>query len=90
MSYSTELNRRLESLNSGSPEARDQLIEHSCERLRKLTRKMLKKFPKVRRWSDTDDVLQVAMMRLHRALMVVKPARLRTTMVWQRFRFGEN
>lgn len=74
MSHSTELNQRLESLNSGSPEARDQLIEHSCERLRKLTRKMLKKFPKVRRWSDTDDVLQVAMMRLHNALMVVKPA----------------
>src|SRR5262249_2175707 len=38
------------------------------ERLRNLARKMLKGYPNVRRWEQTDDVLQNAVIRLHRAL----------------------
>ncbi len=34
---------------------------------------MLRQFPKVRRWSETDDVLQAALLRLNRALEAVKP-----------------
>ena len=34
---------------------------------------MLKGYPRVKRWPETDDVLQNAMMRLHRSLVEVKP-----------------
>ena len=34
---------------------------------------MLRSFPAVSRWSQTDDVLQNAMIRLHRSLVDVKP-----------------
>ena len=34
---------------------------------------MLRSFPTVSRWSQTDDVLQNAMLRLHRSLAQVKP-----------------
>jgi len=73
MSHTTELNDKLERLRNGSQEAREQLIEHACERLRILTQRMLKKFPGVQRWSQTDDVLQAALLRLHRALATVQP-----------------
>lgn len=73
MPHTTELNHRLDRLRSGSSEARDDLVEHACERLRRLTRKMLHGFPAVRRWSETDDVLQAALLRLHRALHSVQP-----------------
>jgi len=34
---------------------------------------MLRKYPSVRRWEDTDDVLQMALLRLHRSLSEVRP-----------------
>jgi len=54
-------------------DARNEIIEHACERLRVLTRKMLKNYPRVKRWSETDDVLQNAMIRLHRSLAEIQP-----------------
>jgi RNA polymerase sigma-70 factor (ECF subfamily) len=54
--------------------ARDMLIALACERLRQLTRHMLGGFPGVRRWEETDDVLNAAMLRLCRALAEVRPA----------------
>jgi RNA polymerase sigma-70 factor (ECF subfamily) len=58
-------------MNAGDVAARDELIGHACERLRRLTRKMLQDFRRVKRWEDTDDVLHNALMRLLRALEVV-------------------
>ena len=63
----------LEQLRAGKPSAAEALIEHSLERLRRLTRRMLGDSPAVRRWHETDDVLQNASMRLLRALKEVKP-----------------
>lgn len=63
----------LEKIASGDATARELLIAHSMERLRRLTRAMLKERPAVRRWNDTDDVLQNALIRLNRALQVLKP-----------------
>tara|TARA_R110002072_G_scaffold289831_2_gene457089 strand:+ start:20953 stop:21645 length:693 start_codon:yes stop_codon:yes gene_type:complete len=60
-------------LRAGDDSARGVLIEHSCERLRLLTRRMLGDFSRVRRWEETDDVLQNALLRLHRALSDVHP-----------------
>ena len=34
---------------------------------------MLKNYPRVKRWSETDDVLQNAMIRLHRSLAEIQP-----------------
>lgn len=63
----------LDRLASGDLAARDRIIEVSSERLRTLARRMLARFPNVRRWDDTDDVFQNAAMRLHRALGQVQP-----------------
>ena len=71
--HTTKLHRWLDNLHSGNAAARNAVIEHTCERLRMLTHRMLRRYPGVRRWSETDDVLQNAMIRLHRSLVQVKP-----------------
>ena len=63
----------LELMRASDDTARQRLIEHSCERLRGLARKMLRRFPKVRRWEETDDVFVEAVTRLYRALETVQP-----------------
>ncbi|TWU49256.1 RNA polymerase sigma factor [Rubripirellula reticaptiva] len=73
LGHTTALQERLIEFNSGDLEAREAIIEHTCERLRLRTRQMLRSFPTVSRWSQTDDVLQNAMIRLHKSLAQVKP-----------------
>lgn len=70
---STQLQAWLDRMRSGDPQARNALLEHACERLRRLTRKMLHLYTAVHRWEQTDDVLQKALLRLHRALNTVQP-----------------
>src|SRR5213075_2855048 len=50
------------------------LLLRACDRLRVLAGKCLRGFPALRRWVETDDVLQQAMLRLHRALQQVRPS----------------
>jgi RNA polymerase sigma-70 factor (ECF subfamily) len=57
----------------GDPAALDALVRHCGERLTILTRRMLGDFQRVRRWVETDDVLQSALMRLLGALQSVRP-----------------
>jgi RNA polymerase sigma-70 factor (ECF subfamily) len=64
----------LDRLHAGDESARAELIETACERLTRLTRKMLKGFPRLRRWEQTGDVLQNAGMRLYRSLAELRPA----------------
>ena len=71
--HTTKLQSLLAGLGVGDTDAQNEIIEHACERLRKLTRRMLRDYTKVKRWEQTDDVLQNAMMRLHRSLIEVKP-----------------
>jgi len=49
------------------------LIEHACERLRLLAHRMLRRYPHVHRWEETDDVFVEATTRLHRSLTDVQP-----------------
>jgi RNA polymerase sigma-70 factor (ECF subfamily) len=63
----------LDLMRAGDQTARQRLVEHSCERLRGLARKMLRRYPKVRRWEETDDVFVEAVTRLARALETVQP-----------------
>jgi RNA polymerase sigma factor (sigma-70 family) len=65
---SLEMGEVLGRLAAGDLAARDRVIELCSGRLRLLARRMLARFPTVRRWDDTDDVFQNAAMRLHRAL----------------------
>jgi RNA polymerase sigma-70 factor (ECF subfamily) len=58
---------------AGDEVAVDALLRHSGERLTHLTRRMLGDYQRVRRWADTDDVLQNALLRLLSALRDVKP-----------------
>jgi RNA polymerase sigma-70 factor (ECF subfamily) len=69
----TVVQAQIDRLRAGDPTAREELLTATCERLRRLTRKMLKGYPGVRRWEETDDVLQNAMLRLCRALIDVTP-----------------
>ncbi len=54
-----------------SEAARSELLSHASQRLECLTRKMLRDYPGVHRWEQTDDVLQNASLRLYRALSEV-------------------
>src|SRR5262245_65524630 len=59
---------------AGDKAAVDDLLRYSCDRLTLLTRRMLGDFQRVKRWADTGDVLQNALVRLVGALEEVKPA----------------
>jgi RNA polymerase sigma-70 factor (ECF subfamily) len=61
-------------LHAGDLSARDALLGAAGERLRQLAHQMLQSYPRVRRWEETDDVLQNALLRLHRTLKDVTPA----------------
>jgi RNA polymerase sigma factor (sigma-70 family) len=60
-------------LRLGDEEARNRLLAHVRNRLRLLTNRMLRSYPNVRRWEQTDDVLQNALIRLCRALEATTP-----------------
>ena len=68
----------LDRLRAGECSARDELVGIVYERLRRLSRRMLRDYPRVRRWEETDDVCQDAAMRLCRALGEVGPATVRS------------
>ena len=71
--YTTQFVGLLDLMRSGDQTARQRLVEHACERLRGLARKMLRRYPKVHRWEETDDVFVESVVRLHRALETVQP-----------------
>jgi len=71
--HTAQLQRWLMLLKQGDEDARQGLIEHACERLRVLAQRMLRGFPRVRRWEETDDVFTEAVTKLHRSLETVQP-----------------
>jgi RNA polymerase sigma-70 factor (ECF subfamily) len=73
----TQLQALLDRIRAGDTAARDELLRSVVGRLEGLARKMLRGFPLVRRWNETDDVLQNALLRLLRALETVNPASTR-------------
>jgi len=64
----TQLQGLLDQSLAGNPAAKEALLHHACDRLLKLTRKMFHGHPGLRRWTQTDDIFQGALVRLHRAL----------------------
>lgn len=73
MSQTVQIERWIGRMQTGDEEARKELLNVACQRLTELTRKMLKGFPRVKRWEQTDDVVQNAALRLYRTLAEVKP-----------------
>jgi RNA polymerase sigma factor (sigma-70 family) len=69
----TRLAACLARLAVGDASAREELIAIACERMRGIAHRMLRSFPTVRRWDETDDVVQNAAMRLFRAITQITP-----------------
>jgi RNA polymerase sigma-70 factor (ECF subfamily) len=76
------LNHCLARLQAGDPSAREELFQRACERLRRLTRKMLRDYARLQRWQETDDVFQSAMLRLHQNLQKHTPASAQEFFQW--------
>jgi len=72
--FTSQLQGLIDRLAAGDPSARDELISRAYERLRRLARKMLRKFPHVGSFEDSSDVLHDSLPRLIRALEAVPPA----------------
>ncbi|MCI0378518.1 MAG: sigma-70 family RNA polymerase sigma factor [Gemmataceae bacterium] len=68
----SQLQDHLDRLRRGDSAARQALLQNSWERLRLLTQKMLKSYPGVKRWEETDDVLQNVLLRLDRMLRAIE------------------
>lgn len=68
-----ELKRLLDRAGTGDATARDELIALTEQRLMRLTRQMLRSYPRLRRWEETDDVFQTAIVRFHKAVRDVNP-----------------
>jgi RNA polymerase sigma-70 factor (ECF subfamily) len=67
----------MDRMRAGDRIARDELIRAAWRRLEGLARSMLCRFPDVRKWEETGDVLQPALVRLLRALEEIAPASTR-------------
>lgn len=68
LSQTLQIQGYLDRLRGGDEAARGELLNSACDRLRRLTRKMIKGYPNVHRWEQTDDVLQNAILHLQRTL----------------------
>ena len=73
-STTTAMQRLLDAPSLTNEGVFNELLLRASERLRVLARRKLRGFPALRRWVETDDVLQQSMLRLYRALKQVRPA----------------
>lgn len=73
-SIAVRLQPLLERLRQGDPQAGKEMINITYERFQNLARKVLRSgFARVKRWEETDDVVQEAALRLWKSLETVKP-----------------
>jgi RNA polymerase sigma-70 factor (ECF subfamily) len=75
--HTTQLRRWFERIRAGDRSAREEMLRAVHTRLQRLARKMLRSFPAVGRWEESDDLLQNAVLRLLHALQDVEPTSLR-------------
>lgn len=71
ISQTRQLEDLIHGLKTGDEFARGELLNMVSDRLLRLTRRILRDFPGVARWEQTDDVFQNAAMRLYQALAEV-------------------
>jgi RNA polymerase sigma-70 factor (ECF subfamily) len=75
--HTTQVRLWLERMRAGDRSAHAELLRSVGDRLERLTRKMLRSFPRVHGRFQTGDVLQNSLLRLLRALEAVDPASTR-------------
>ena len=73
MAQTSEAQDLLRRHRAGDASAREGLIRLAEDRFVALARAMLRRHPRVRRWEETDDLLQASLVRLHRSLGQVQP-----------------
>jgi RNA polymerase sigma-70 factor (ECF subfamily) len=73
----TQFQHLLDGWAAGDEDARTELLERAAKRLLQLTRRMFRNYPQLRRWEETDDVFQNAILRLYRSLGDVRPDSIR-------------
>jgi RNA polymerase sigma factor (sigma-70 family) len=64
----THIQGLIDRANAGDETSKEALLDHACDRLFRLTRKMFHGSGNLRRWEQTDDIFQSSMLRLHKAL----------------------
>lgn len=72
-----EMHDYIDRWRAGDLTGRDELIHRTTRRLDKLTRKMFAKYGAISRWTEVEDVLQNAILRLIRALENIRPSSTR-------------
>jgi RNA polymerase sigma-70 factor (ECF subfamily) len=77
MAQTSEAQDLLRRHRAGDASAREALIRLAVGRFVALARAMFRRHPRVRRWEETDDLLQAALVRLHRSLGQVQPESVR-------------
>jgi RNA polymerase sigma factor (sigma-70 family) len=74
---SERLRKLLLRANGGEATARQELVGAAAERLRLLAHRMMRRYPRLQRWEETDDVMQEATWKLYRSLEAVQPNSVR-------------
>src|ERR1700733_13866838 len=77
MTTTARLQDLLDQLHAGQESARDALLAQSLERVRFLAQKMFRRQGDLRFQAETGDVLSLALLRLHKALIEVHPENVR-------------
>lgn len=72
-----ELQDSLDAANAGDDAAFERLIRRFESRFRTLASQMMRRYPRLRRWEETDDIFQAMSIRLHRSLTDAKPNSIR-------------
>ena len=75
--HTTELQNLIDLATRGDDSAWEAALRHACDRLRTLASRMMRTNRRVRRWAETDDLLQNSLIRLHRSLAEVRPVSAR-------------
>lgn len=68
----TRIQAMIDRLIAGDESAREELINCTWHRIMRLTRKIFRDFPNVRRWEQTEDVFQKVLVNLWKALEKVE------------------
>lgn len=71
--HTTVMHQLLDQIQQGDRQAANELIDRSGKQLHTLAQRQLRGFPIVRRWQESEDVVQVAVMRLLNALKTRRP-----------------
>ena len=75
--HSSHLQLLLRRVLADEEGAFDEFTMAVTDRLRNLAQSMLRRYPHVRRWEDTNDVMQAALIRLHQSINEVRPSSTR-------------